>query len=356
MCRASIFKVMKKKVVTYGEVLLRLTAPGYLRFSQTTDYIATFGGSEANVAASLGCFGIENEFVTRLPDNEIALSCIGELRSLNVGTKHILFGGKRMGIYFLENAAVSRGSKVVYDREDSSFSTITPEMIDWDEIFADATWFHWSGVAAALSAETAQTCLDGIKAANRKGLTISCDLNFRKKLWNYGKKAVEVMPDMVAYSDVIFGSHDEFNSVLDVVMPGSMAVDTHYEPDFLSYEKAAKEVVARFPHCKKVFIEFRNTINANHNTLFSVLYSNGILKHSRVYDITHTVDPVGVGDAFAGGMIYGLSAYPDDDQKALDFAQAASALKNTIPGDFNLVSVNEVENLMQGDGSGRVSR
>jgi 2-dehydro-3-deoxygluconokinase len=347
---------MKNKVVTFGEILLRLTAPGYLRFAQAKEYVATFGGSEANVAVSLANFGIDTEFISRLPQNEIAQSCLGQLRSYNVGTQHIVYGGKRLGIYFLENASVSRGSKVVYDRADSSFATIAPGMVDWKSVFADATWFHWSGVAASLSTEAADVCREAILVADKLGLTISCDLNFRKNLWNYGKSASEVLPEMVAYSDAVFGSHDEYRKVLGIDMADFKAVDTSYEMDLASYEKAAKEMVAKFPRCKKVFIEFRNTINANHNTLASVLYSDGSLKYTRVYDITHVVDCVGVGDAFVGGMIYGMIAYPNDDQKALDFAQAASTLKNTIQGDFNLISVAEAEGLMKGDGSGRVSR
>lgn len=347
---------MKHKVVTFGEILLRLTAPGYLRFSQAKEYVATFGGSEANVAVSLANFGIDTEFVTRLPQNEIAQSCLNQLRSYNVGTQQIVYGGKRLGIYFLENASMARGSKVVYDRADSSFATIATGMVDWDAVFEGATWFHWSGVAASLSPEAAQVCREAILAADKLGLTISCDLNYRKNLWNYGKTAAEVLPEMVAYSDAVFGSHDEYLKVLGIEMADFKALDTAYQMNLDSYEEAAKQMSSKFPRCKKIFIEFRNTINANHNTLASVLYSDGILRHTRVYDITHAVDCVGVGDAFVGGMIYGLMAYPEDDQKALDFAQAASTLKNTIQGDFNLITVAEVEALMKGDGSGRVSR
>ena len=347
---------MKQKVVTFGEILLRLTAPGYLRFSQAKEYVATFGGSEANVAVSLANYGVDTEFVTRLPQNEIAQSCLDQLRSYNVGTRHIVFGGKRLGIYYLENASMARGSKVVYDREDSAFATIAPGMVDWENVFADATWFHWSGVAAALSAEAAGVCREAIQVADKMGLTISCDLNFRKNLWQYGKTASEVLPEMVAYSDAVFGSYDEYLKVLGIPMAAFKAEDTCYAMDLASYENAAKQMAARFPRCKKIFIEFRNTINANHNTLASVLYSGETLKYTRVYDITHVVDSVGVGDAYVGGMIYGMIAYPGDDQKALDFAQAASTLKNTIHGDFNLVTADEVVGLMQGDGSGRVAR
>jgi len=347
---------LKNKIITFGEILLRLTTPGYMRFSQAKAYVASFGGSEANVAVSLANFGLDSDFITCLPDNEIAQACVGELLSHNVGTKHIIHVGKRLGIYFLENASNARGSKVVYDREDSAFATISPGVIDWKEVFTDANWFHWSGVAASLSPGTAAVCKEGILVAEKMGLTISCDLNFRKNLWNYGKTADEVMPELVAYSNVLFGSHDEYRKILKISTPDFKAVDTDYQMDTAGFEMSAKKVADMFPKCKKIFIELRNTINANHNTLAGVLYSDKSLKQSRVYDITHVVDCVGVGDAFVGGMIYGLIAYPDNDQKALDFAQAASCLKNTIQGDFNLITVAEVENLMSGDGSGRVSR
>jgi 2-dehydro-3-deoxygluconokinase len=347
---------MKNKIVTFGEILLRLTAPGYLKFSQAKEFTATFGGSEANVAVSLANFGLNSEFITRLPENDIAHSCLCELRSHNVGTDNIIYGGGRLGIYYLENASIDRGSKVVYDRADSSFATITPGMIDWKAVLADAQWFHWSGVAAALSPAAAEVCREGIEMAESMGLTISCDLNFRKNLWKYGKTAAEVLPDFVAHSDVIFGSHDEYKQVLGLACPDFKAVTADYSMPLTGYESVGQKVVEMFPKCKKVFIEFRNTINANHNTLASVLYSDNSLKYTRVYDITHVVDCVGVGDAFVGGMIYGLIAYPENDQRALDFAQAASCLKNTISGDFNLVTVAEVESLMKGDGSGRVSR
>lgn len=192
-----------KKVVTFGEVMLRLTTPGFRRFSQTNEFIATYGGSEANVAVSLAHFGIPTEFVTRLPDNAVARACIASLRSCGLRTDGIVFGGKRLGLYYLECGAAFRNSNVVYDREGSSFATLRPGMIDWEAIFADAGWFHWSGIAAALSQEGADACREALEIADRMGLTISCDLNFRKKLWNYGRTAAEVMRPLVQYSDVI---------------------------------------------------------------------------------------------------------------------------------------------------------
>jgi 2-dehydro-3-deoxygluconokinase len=200
----------KKKVVTFGEVMLRLTAPHVRRFSQANEFIATYGGSEANVAVSLANLGIPTEFVTRLPDNAMARACVDTLRAYGLGTEGIVYGGKRMGIYFLESGAAFRSSNVVYDREDSAFTTLHPGMIDWETIFADAGWFHWSGIAAALSQEGADVCLEALETANRMGLTISCDLNFRKKLWNYGRTAFDIMQPLVQYSDVIFGAASEY--------------------------------------------------------------------------------------------------------------------------------------------------
>ena len=349
----------KKKVVTFGEVMLRLTAPHVRRFSQANEFIATYGGSEANVAVSLANLGIPTEFVTRLPDNAMARACVDTLRAYGLGTEGIVYGGKRMGIYFLESGAAFRSSNVVYDREDSAFTTLHPGMIDWETIFADAGWFHWSGIAAALSQEGADACREALEIADRMGLTISCDLNFRKKLWNYGCTAAEVMQPLVQYSDVIFGAEPEYQEILGIQPVGFRAVDTadvSFESDLPSFEKFGQEVERLVPRCQKVFLELRNSITSNHNVLAAVLYSDGTLKHTGIYDIEHETDRVGAGDAFVGGMIYGLITYPDDDRKALDFALAASALKNTVYGDFNLVTVDEVESLMNGNISGRVSR
>lgn len=344
------------KVVTFGEVLLRLTAPENLRFSQIKDFIVTYGGSEANVAVSLANYGIPTEFVTRLPENEIARACVMALRSHHLSTEGIVYGGNRLGIYFLENGAVARSSSVVYDRADSSFSTLRPGMIDWRSIFADASWFHWSGIAASLTQGAADACKEAIEVANEMGLTISCDLNYRRNLWKYGKSANGVMPELIKYSDVLFGSEGEYMNVLGINPVGFKALDTSYHIDMKGFQRVGGEVQAMVPRCKKVFIELRNSINANHDLLGGILYSDGVVKQSCIYDVTHVVDKVGTGDAFVGGMIYGLIAYPQDDQRTLDFALAASCLKTTIYGDFNLVTVEEVENLMKGDGSGRVSR
>ncbi|MDR3250805.1 MAG: sugar kinase [Tannerella sp.] len=345
-----------KKVVTFGEIMLRLATPGYLRFSQAKELSATFGGGEANVAVSLANYGLDTEFVTRLPANDIAEACIMDLRAHNVGVKNIIRGGDRIGIYFLETGAVARASKVVYDRANSSIATVEKGMIDWKEIFKDAGWFHWTGITPALSQSAADACLEAVKAANAMGITVSCDLNYRKNLWKYGKTASEIMPSLVEGCDVILGNEEDCEKVFGIKPEGFDAADTGGEVNALEFESVCTQMTAKFPRCKKMAVTLRGAINANHNTWGGVLYSDGTLKQSKRYDITHIVDRVGGGDSFMGGLIYGLLTYPTDDRKALDFAVAASCLKHTIYGDYNLVTVAEVENLMKGDGSGRVSR
>ncbi len=345
-----------KKVITFGEIMLRLATPEYLRFGQTTQYNATFGGGEANVAVSLSNYGLPTEFVTRMPDNDIAKACLGELSRYGVGTKHIVKGGERLGIYFLETGAVARASKVVYDRAHSAISTIQSGMIDWKSVFADAQWFHWTGITPALSEDAAIVCLEAIKAANELGITVSCDLNFRKNLWKYGKKASEVMPELVAGCDVILGNEEDAEMVFGIKPEGFDVTATHGGVDGAEFRSVCSQMMERFPRAKKVIVTLRGSINANHNTWRGVLYDGKTLFESPSYDITHIVDRVGGGDSFMGGLIYGLISFVGDDQKALNFAVAASCLKHTIYGDFNLVTVDEVEKLMGGDASGRVNR
>lgn len=338
-----------KKIVTFGEIMLRLTTPGSRRFSQTNHFIATYGGSEANVAVSLAHFGVPAKFVTRLPDNAVAHACINSLRAAGLDTDSIVWGGKRLGMYYLEGGMAFRNSNVVYDREGSSFATLQPGMIDWEAVFADAGWFHWSGIAAAISKESAAVCREALEVADRMGLVISCDLNFRKKLWNYGCTAAEGMQALVQYSDVIFGSEPEYQEILGVKPVGFNAVtasDTSFKNNLSAFEHFGQKVSALVPRCQKVFLELRNAVTSNHNLIAGVVYSDGVLKYTGIYDIDHEVDRVGAGDAFVGGMIYGLMSYPYDDQKTLEFALAASALKNTVYGDFNLVTTEEVEGLM----------
>lgn len=344
------------KVVTFGEIMLRLATPGYLRFSQVKEFNATFGGGEANVAISLANYGHEVSFVTRMPQNDIAQACIMDLRAHNVDTKDIVFGGSRLGIYFLETGACARPSKVVYDRANSSIAEIEPGMIDWKKVLEGAEWFHWTGITPAISQGAADACLEAIKVARQMGVKVSCDLNYRKNLWKYGKKASEVMPALVELCDVILGNEEDCEKVFGIKPEGFDVATTNGKVDAAQFESVCKQMMAKFPNCQKMIITLRGAINANHNTWGGVLYSDGTLKQSKRYDITHIVDRVGGGDSFMGGLIHGLLTYVGDDQKALEFAVAASCLKHTIYGDYNLVSIAEVETLMGGDGSGRVSR
>ncbi len=345
---------MQKKVVTFGEIMLRLATPGYLRFSQSNELTATFGGGEANVAVSLANYGIPVDFITRLPENDIGRACMMNLRKYGVGTQNIIWGGERLGIYFLETGAVSRGSKVIYDRAHSSVSEIQPGMLDWAKVFENANWFHWTGITPAISQNAADVCLEAIKKANEMGIMVSCDLNYRKNLWKYGKMAGEVMPELVAGTDIILGNEEDAEKVLGIKPQGIDVTAGHVEGT--AYESVSRQIMERFHRCKKVITTLRGSVNANNNSWSGVLWDGEKLYEAPTYQITHIVDRVGGGDSFMGGLIYGLLTYKEDDQMALNFAVAASCLKHTVYGDFNEVTVEEVEKLMGGDASGRVAR
>lgn len=345
---------MHKKIVTFGEIMLRLATPQHQRFSQATSFCASFGGGEANVAVSLANYGLNAEFVTRLPDNDIGRSVIMDLRKHNVGTGSIIFGGERLGIYFLETGSVSRPSKVIYDRAHSSVSEIKPGMIDWEKVFADACWFHWTGITPAISQGAADACLEAIKTAKKLGLTVSCDLNFRKNLWKWGSSAKQVMPAMVELCDVILGNEEDAEKVFGIKPEGTDV--SSGKVDSSEYQSVCRQLKKRFPGAEKIIITLRGSVSADHNTWSGILFNGKEFFNAPVYQITHIVDRVGGGDSFMGGLIYGLLNYPGDDQKALNFAVAASCLKHTIHGDFNLVTIAEVEQLMKGDASGRVVR
>jgi 2-dehydro-3-deoxygluconokinase len=344
-----------KKVVTFGEIMLRLAPPGFKRFSQASSFEVIYGGGESNVAVSLANYGIPTEFVTRIPNNDIGECAIMEMRKRDVGTQHIVRGGERLGIYFLETGAVSRGSKVVYDRAHSGMATIQKGMIDWEEVFADTQWFHWTGITPAISQGAADACLEAIQMANKLGVTVSTDLNYRKNLWKYGKKPGDIMPELVAGCDVILGNEEDAEKHFDI-HPEGVDVTQGDSVDAKAYISVCQQLMQKFPRCKKAIVTLRGSISASHNSWAGVLYDGKTLFESPTYQITHIVDRVGGGDSFMGGLIYGLLTYGDDSQKALDFAVAASCLKHTIYGDANLVTVEEVEKLMSGDASGRVSR
>ncbi|MEM1214442.1 MAG: sugar kinase [Bacteroidota bacterium] len=343
-----------KKIVTFGEIMLRLTPPGHKRFSQASHFDVIYGGGESNVAVSLANYGLPVEFVSRLPENDLGECALMEMRKRNVGTQHIARGGERLGIYFLEIGAVSRGSKVVYDRAHSAMSTIEAGMIDWEAVFADAQWFHWTGITPALSQGAADACLEAIQTANRMGVTVSTDLNYRKKLWKYGKTPGEVMPDLVAGCDIILGNEEDAEKHFGI-HPDTVDVTQGHSMDAQAYLSVCQKLMDRFPRAKKIITTLRGSISASHNTWSGVLYDGKTLYEAPTYQITDIVDRVGGGDSFMGGLIYGLLTY-DNDQDALNFAVAASCLKHTIYGDANLVTVPEVEKLLSGDASGRVSR
>ncbi len=343
-----------RKIITFGEIMLRLSPPGYQRFSQARSFDVIYGGGEANVAVSLANFGLPVDFVTRIPLNDIGEACIAFLKQYGVGVDKIVRGGERLGIYFLEMGSMQRGSKVVYDRSASSISTIEKGMVDWGTVFADADWFHWTGITPAISAGTAAVCLEAIQAAKELGLTISCDLNYRKNLWKWGKKASEVMPEFVQYCDVAIGNEEDADKVFGIRAPESDV--TAGKVDAEPYRHVSEKLAERFPALKTIAITLRGSISASHNTWSGVLWHAGDFYAGLKFDITHIVDRVGGGDAFMGGLIYGLRTYGEDYQRALNFAIAASCLKHSIFGDFNLVTVDEVQKLMSGDASGRVSR
>ncbi|PWD97537.1 sugar kinase [Marinilabilia rubra] len=344
---------MSKRVITFGEVMLRLSTPGYQRYTQTRSFDVNYGGGEANVAVSLANYGLDSRFVSRIPKNDISRACRMDLNKFGVDTSKMVYGGDRLGIYFLETGAVARPSKIVYDRAYSSFAQIEKGMFDWDEILEGAEWFHWTGITPAVSQGAAEVCLEAIKAANKKGVTVSCDLNYRKNLWKYGKKASEIMPELVAGCDVVLGNEEDAEMVLGIKPEGVDVTGGHVEAE--AYKSVSEQIMKQFPRVKKVITTLRGSISANHNSWSGVLFEDGKMYKAPTYQITHIVDRVGGGDSFMGGLIYGLLTY-DDNQKAVEFATAASCLKHTINGDFNQVTVEEVEKLMGGDTSGRVSR
>jgi 2-dehydro-3-deoxygluconokinase len=331
-----------KKVVTFGEIMLRLAPPGFLRFGQARSFDVSFGGGEANVAVSLARFGMAADFVTRLPKNDLGDACLAMLGSYGVGTAKVIRGGSRIGIYFLETGAVQRGSQVIYDREGSAAAQIAKGMVDWDAVFADADWFHWTGITPAVSESLCEACLEGVVKAKEKGLTVSCDLNYRAKLWQWGN------------CDIAVGNEEDADLVFGIKAKDADVATG--KVDAVKYGAVATELQQRFPNLKLVGITLRGSLSASYNTWSGVLYDGETLYTAPRFDITDIVDRVGSGDAFAGGLIYGLRTYGKERQKALDFAVAAACLKHSISGDFNLVTVAEVEKVMSGETSGRVVR
>jgi len=342
------------KVVTFGEIMLRLKSPGYERLMQSPMLEATFGGGEANVSVSLANYGMDTAFVTVLPDNDIGLACMRELRGFGVDTSKIVFKPGRMGIYYLETGAVQRPSKVIYDRAGSAIAEADAGDIDWEKVFEGAGWFHITGITPAISQGAADLSLAAVKAAKKLGLHVSCDLNYRKNLWKYGKTADEVMRELVKYVDTVIANEEDFQKALLLKAESAGSVEEG-ELNLDNYKAIAKLAMDTFPNIKRVAITLRESKSANHNDWSACLYNGKDFFVSRKYKITDIVDRVGGGDSFGGGLIYGLNTY-DSEQDALEFAVAASCLKHTIPGDYNRMSAKEVESLMKGSGSGRVQR
>lgn len=332
------------KIVTFGEILLRLSPPSHLRLTQATSFDLYYGCAEANVAASLAKFGFPVKFITSVPANELGQSALSMLRSFGVEPVAKI-QGKRLGIYYFEQGASERPGKVVYDREDSSFSMLRKGMIDWEKAFEGADWFHWSGITPSLSLELAELCEEALEVASRMGLTISADLNYRPTLWNYGKKANEIMPNLIQYCDLLLGGINESEIVLGISKQENESV----ESVFSNWMKA-------FPKLKTIVTTKRLRANASSNGVSAEFYNGKEFLQSKEYNISHIIDRIGAGDAFMAGIIYGLINWPNDHQSALEFAVAATCLKHSISGDINLSTAEEIKALMSGQGGGRVSR
>ena len=338
------------KVITFGELMLRLAPEGYYRFVQADSFGATFGGGEANVAVSLANYGVPVDFVTKLPKHEIGQAAVNSLRKYGVGVDKIVRGGDRVGIYFLEKGASQRPSKVIYDRAGSAIAKASPEDFDWKSIFADADWFHFTGITPALSPEVAKICLTAVKEAKAAGLTVSCDLNYRKKLWTR-EEARAAMSEICRYIDVCISNEEDAADVFGIHAEGT-DVDTG-KINREGYRSVAEQLTKMFGF-RAVAITLRESISANDNNWAAMLYQGGECYFSRKYSM-HIVDRVGGGDSFGGGLIYAMRA-GYDPQKTIEFAVAASCLKHSVEGDYNMVSVAEVEALAGGSGSGRVQR
>jgi len=344
---------MGKTTVTFGEIMLRLAPPGFEKILQTPQFVATFGGGEANVAVAVAQLGLPAAFVTVLPDkNPVADAVFGELRRFGVDTSRIVRGKGRLGIYYLEAGANQRPSKVVYDRDHSAIALAKPGDINWDRALEDAGWFHVTGITPAISSTAADLALEAVKKARGKGITVSCDLNYRKNLWKWGKPTVEVMRELVKNIDIAIANEEDVQMAL-----GTQAeVDVHSgQLDRGQYEKLTVKVLGEYPNLKAIAITLRESKSASHNGWSACLNDRQAFMASRPYEITHIVDRVGAGDCFAAGLIYGFQSLPTH-QDALEFAVAASCLKHSIPGDFSRTTVDDVNALLKGGGSGRVQR
>jgi len=342
-----------KKYITFGEIMLRLKTPDYENFFQSPLLEATFGGGEANVAVGLARFGLEVAYISVIPENPIGNACIRELKKHNVNTSFIPRKGDRLGIYFLEAGANQRPSKVVYDRSHSAIAETEPGEIDWDRIFKEANWFHISGITPAISLSASKLSLEAVKKAREKGVTVSCDLNYRKKLWKYEKSAPEIMGELVKYVDIMIGNEEDCQKSLGIkvenidVESGNLQVKR--------YAELTNKILEVYPNIKKITITLRESHSANYNGWSAILNNRKEVFVSKKYEIHNIVDRVGAGDTFSAGLIYGLNNLKND-RETLEFAVAASCLMHSIPGELPLISVEEVKSLTEGSGSGRVQR
>lgn len=336
---------MAKKVVTFGEVMLRLSTPDHSRFIQANSFHATYGGGEANVAVSLAQLGLEAAHVTRFPDHPLGKAATNQLRGYGVDTGHIIYGGNRMGLYFLETGCSVRASRIIYDRADSSFAHLEAGMLNWDEILEGADWLHWTGITPAISQGAADCCKEAIRVAQKKGITVSADINYRKNLWQYGKKASEVMPELIAGCDLLVASLHDAEDMLGITP------EEGKEPEPSVYAQLMKA----YPKVKKIVTTNRASISASHNKLTGKLFDGSRMLYTDTFEVNPIVDRVGGGDAFLAGVLYGQLMY-EDDQRSIDFGVAASVLKHTIEKDANLATVEEVEELMNGNLSGKIKR
>lgn len=333
-----------KKTVTFGEIMLRLSTENNARFTDASTLEVNFGGAEANVAVSLAHFGLPASFVSRLPDNDLGLAAIKRLRAENVGTSHIIHGDERMGIYFIEPGAGQRNSSIIYDRQGSAMAAIRKGMIDWDEIFKEADWFHWSGITPAISLNAAEVCREAVDAARKNGLSVSCDLNYRATLWKYGKNPSEIMPELVADCDALIADPDAGEKMLGL------------SPGDASPENFLKVTSHNFSNLKIIATTLRDLRMPDRLDFSGMLLHQGRLFKGQVHHISSIVDRVGSGDAFTAGLIYGVKTFAGDYQRTLDFALAAACLKHTVRGDFNIVSIQEVNDLMNGNNGGHIRR
>ncbi len=333
---------MANKIVTFGELLLRFSKNDHLRLTQGDMFTSKYGGSEANVAVSLATLGDNVEYMTRLPDNAIGHAASQNLMQLGVNTKRVLYGGNRIGTYYLEPAAGMRASKVIYDRNGSAYSELKPGMIPWRTILKDANILHVSGITAAISQNAAEATFEALDIADELGVKIAFDINYRKNLWRYGADPRETLKKMLSRCDMMFGDAIEFEYLWERQQPPFTAIDSNFKMQMDEYGEWFDQIHREFPRCQRWLMGMRNMVASSHHTLTALLWSNGKLLEAPIYDIPDVVDPVGVGDAFMAGLLHSLDAFPNDEMMKLNYALAAAAMKNTIPGDFNLATDEEI--------------